>query len=84
MLRKLFPIYLGPSLREQAEPLDRRFRLCRSLLARIQVVGGLLAMEFCVALRVSEVVQQLLGGGFRASLEISLEASEKVWSAWRD
>jgi hypothetical protein len=81
VLRDLFSIHLGPSLGEHAEPLDRRFRLCRSLLARIQIVGGLLAVEFCVALRVSEVVQQLLGGGVRTGLEIGLEASEKICAA---
>src|SRR5689334_665623 len=84
VLRDLFSIHLGPSLGEHAEPLDRRFRLCRSLLARIQIVGGLLAVEFCVALRVSEVVQQLLGGGVRTGLEIGLEASEKICAAWRE
>jgi len=57
MLRKLFSIYLSPSLHQQAVPLNRRIRLCRSLLARVQVVGGLLTMEFRIALRVGEVVQ---------------------------
>ena len=36
-------------------------------------------MEIGVALRVSEVVQQQLGGGFCTGLERRLESRKKVW-----